>query len=262
MTGALAKQINSPTQPAQPGLHVAIVLGDPPPTATRVTVRIFDDDDPVELPYQAGYTPVPGDQVNVLLLGGATQSGIVLGGRAGQAGNLVPNSDFGRHAQPQIAATKPPYLWAAHTASGQVATVAGAFSSEYQRHMMLMAINTGTAGDNYAYSAAIPVTPAETLYVDAVADALCFAPSPTTLTTRLVVGWFATASAVWPHQLSETEVASVVTDFAGGDPFWLTGSVTVPADAAFARVAIRASQTSGDLNYSLRVNHVEMTRDS
>lgn len=256
--------IAGPNERGTPVLRVGTVLATPAPTSDRVTVLLQDGGEPVPLPYLTPYVPVPGDQVSVLYVSGSgnAMSGLVLGGRAGQAGNLVPNSAFLRHAQAQVGVNRPPYLWAHHHASGQLAFVSGTFSGILQRHALTVAINNGVTGDNYVYSSAIPVTPGETLYVDSTADALCFAPNPTSLTTRLIVAWFTDAETPWPDQLSATQAASTVTDFAGGDGFWLTGSVVPPSTARFARVAIRATQSGGDLSYTLRVTNVEMTRNT
>lgn len=258
----LADQVNPPTPAAAPTLRVGIVQASPAPTATRVTVLIFEDTDPVRIAYQAPYVPVAGDVVSVLLVGGTTNSGIVLGLRSGQAGNLVPNSDFGRHPQPQLSVSKPPYMWAQYTESGQAALVAGAFASTLLRHTMLIAITVSSAGVNYAYSSAIPVTPGETLYGDATYVATVFAGSPTTVTVSLRVAFFTSETDVYPNYISESTLFSQATSTPGGDSQAISGSAVVPASATHARASLRVSQAGGDLKYTIGVTNIELTRST
>jgi len=258
----LANDVNPATPAAVPALRIGIVQASPAPTATRVSVLVDEESSPIRVSYQAPYVPVAGDTVNVLLLGGSTNSGIVLGLRSGQAGNLVPNSDFGRHPQPQLTVSKPPYMWTQYTASGQVALVAGAFASTLLRHCMLMAITVSVTGVNYAYSAAIPVTPGETLYGDLVYMATVFAGSPTTVTVSLRVAFFASETDDFPSSISESTLATQATNTPGGEPNAISGNVVVPSGVAFARAAVRVSQAGGDLKYTIAVTNVELTRST
>jgi hypothetical protein len=259
----LENQLGDPNGPPQAVFRVGTVVASPPPTASVVWVQMGAGQDPVDVPYVSPYVPVAGDRVVIAWqTTNGTLQGIVIGGQNGQAGNLVVNGEFRRHPQPQVAVSKPPYQWAQYVASGQAAIVCGSFSSLLQRHVMIIAIGNGIAGVNYAYSAAIAVTPGETLYGDLVYDALCFAASPTTLTVDLRVGWFANSSNVYPNFISESVLATQNTNVVGGDPWAISGNAVVPSGATYARVGIRASQAGGNLNYTLRVTAAELTRST
>lgn len=262
MTGSLAELINSPNTQAAPVLHVATVLATPAPTATEVSVQFTPGGTAHRFPYHHPYVPVTGDHVTVLLLGGsgATLSGIVLGGRSGQSGNLVVNGGFADARQFPLPATSSllPYHWSQHTASGQTAILAGQYRSKYQRKQLLFAINNGTAGDNYAVSAAFPVRAGETLYVDSLWDYIIFEPSPTTVTVQLRVAWFASAAGTYPGFLSETQIATYSDSLDGAQ--WQGGSTAVPAGVTFARVAVRISQSGGNLNYTAAISEVSARR--
>ncbi len=262
MTTPLREQINPPNPPAQSSLRVGTVLDSPPATAQTVWVRVFEGGDPVELPYLAGYVPVPGDQVNVLLLGGATAAGIVLGGRAGQSGNLVVNGRFQEAPQfPQPASTDVPYHWTLWTASGQAAIVAGSYDGNGLRRVLLCQSLAGGAGDNYVISAPFSCEPGETLFADAISDFVTLAGGlgPTTVTEELLVLWFDSRDKAYPNVVSQDLIATV-SDNADLDGVWLGGSATAPPGATFARVAFRVTQSGGNLLYSGEIGEISVQR--
>lgn len=258
MAGSIGEQLNPPNAGAQPMLRIGTVLADPPPTAATVWVRIFEGGDPVEMPYQAGYVPVEGDVVNVLLLGGANSAGIVLGGQSGQSGNLVINGDFSR-LRPLVggvAPVLPPHLWGQYLTTGS-AQVLALLDSEHQVPVLGM-FDNAASGTLYAYSAPIPVKLGEIIKVDTTFD-LTHVPT-CSVTVSLMMGWFADRSTAWPNQLSETTLqASSALTFSTFQ--LLSGSATVPAGALFARVAFKVVHTaSGGGQYSIISGYVQATR--
>lgn len=258
MTGQLGEQVNPPNPAAQPALRIGTVLDSPPVTSTTVWVEIFEGGDPVELPFQSGYVPVPGDLVNVLLLGGANTAGIVLGGRAGQSGNLVLNGDFTRirALQGGVVPAGPPHLWGQYLASGTGQVVA-LLQPDHQMPMLGM-FDNAASGTQYAYSAPFPVTPGETIKGDMVFD-LVHVPT-CSVTISLMVGWFNDRRTTWPAQLSEsTLMASSALTFSTKQ--LLSGSAVAPALSSFARVAVKCVHTaSGGGQYSAYVGQVAAGR--
>lgn len=258
MAGELAQQTNPPNPAAAPGLRIGTVLADPPPTAATVWVRIFEGGDPIELPFQAGYVPVTGDVVNVLLLGGANSAGLVLGGRSGQSGNLVLNGDFSR-LRPLIggvAPVEPPLLWGQYltTGSGQVVAL---LDAEHQVPVLGL-FDNAASGTLYAYSAPIPVAAGETIKGDMAFDLTL---NPTcTVTVSLVLGWFADSRTAWPNQLAETALdATSALTFSTFQ--LLSGSAAVPAGATFARVGVKVVHTaSGSGQYTIISGGVQAVR--
>lgn len=253
----LPAAVANPNTAGPPVVRIGTVLATPAPTATSVAVR-FETDGPTHfLPYQAPYVPVTGDQVNVLwyAASGVTMAGIVLGGRAGQSGNLVPNGDFRSvdHLRPASNAI-PPHMWSKYTAAGPAAVVSGVLNTQKQRQMLMLDAASSASSDNYVFSAAIPVKPGQLLEIDSMFDA--FLGTNTSLTVQTRVGWFASATDVYPNFISESLIDSDVMTV--NADFWQSGDITVPLSAAFARVAVRANYTNSGAGatYQLFVGQV------
>lgn len=234
---------------AAPGgsvLRVGTVLATPQATATFVWVRMEDDGEPVPLRYQAPYVPVPGDLVNVLFSSpaGGAMNGTVLGGRAGQSGNLVPNPDFRavNHLRP-AADAEPPYMWYAYNASGPAAVCSAVLNTLRQRQMCMLDSNNLGSSDNYLYSSAIEVQRGQELEIDAMYDA--FILGTTTLQVETRVAFYTLVEASYPEFVSEVVIA--VDTFSGTGNFWQSGSTFVPTNPgiAYARVSTRANYTNG-----------------
>lgn len=242
MAGSIGEQVNPPNAAAQPQLRIGTVLSDPPATAQTAWVQIFDGGDPVEFPFQTGYVPVAGDSVNVLLLGGANSAGIILGGRAGQSGNMVLNGNFQRAPALEVPPTnEPPYHWTRYPASGTAAVLC---QVPYQSAMALTMDMSGSAiGDTYAYSAAIPVTPGATYEIRSMGHITTFLGSAVTIQTR--IAWFTQADDVYPNFASENQVGTDTIGAAASSDIYHTLDITAPAGATHARIALRTNHTAG-----------------
>lgn len=256
MAGGLAQQTNPPNPAAQPGLRIGTVLGSPPATAQTAWVEIFEGGDPVELPFQTGYVPVAGDSVNVLLLGGANSSGIILGGRAGQSGNMVLNHAFQRAPALEIPATnEPPYHWSRYLASGTAAVLC---QVPYQSAMALTMDMSGSAiGDTYAYSAAIPVTAGAAYEIRTMGHIATFVSSAVTVQSS--IAWFATADPEYPNYVSATAVGSDAIGAGADTDIYHAANVTAPTGISFARVVLRTNHT-GSGGGEMYWNEVVMLR--
>ena len=242
----------SPTAPTNARMRLGVVQASPAPQADYVWVMV--DGAPIQAAYFTNYVPITNDRVTV------TQDGtdwFVLGGKSGASGNLVVNGDFMVHPQPQLTTSLPPYMWGHYRAAGSAASVVSAgLSSVYQKPVMFIAVNSASASDNYAYSAAFPVTPGDLLYVDASGSSS--SSGGVTLTTTLRVGWFIDGQSVYPNFISETVVQTNSTTTSSS--WWLTGTATAPAGAAYARVAIRANQNAGASSMLVTAGQVEAHR--
>lgn len=241
MTGVLAGQINSPTPPAEPSLRIGTVLASPVPTADKVSVQVFASGDPLRLPYQTGYVPVAGDLVNVLLLGGSSSAGIVLGGRASQAGNLVVNGNFYRAPSldfPPVNA--PPYHWFRYVASGNAAVVCQAVHQTYQRLTMVVSAQTGvSSGDTYAYSSAFPVVAGTSYKLTSFGHISTNAS--TTVTVQSRIAFFGDGTTAYPGFASETQYGTDAIGASASTDIYHFGTVVAPTGATYAQIALRAN---------------------
>lgn len=254
ISGALASATSTP----RPLVRTGIVQADPPPTATLVTVQI-DGGDTHRLPFQTGYVPVPGDRVNVLLLSGsgASLSGIVLGGQAGQTGNLVVNGDFQR-IPPASAVNTMPYLWGQYRVSGSTTVIYSLPLPAFMRPVMRFDSVSETAGENYAYSAPFAVKPGETINAEMLVQFDIF--GTVSLDADLRLAWFANDTSVYPSQISDIAIATYTPFTSSGNAYY-QGSATAPAGTGYARVAVHVQHTgTGGSFYSLDVGWVNATR--
>ena len=238
---SLASALNPPTAAAgAPSVRTGVVVASPAPTAATAWVMIDQNGEAFQMPYQAPYVPVAGDLVNVLMVGADAKSAIILGPKAGQAGNMVANGNFYRSAAldfPPVNA--PPYHWFRHVASGAAAVVCQTPHFSYHRLMMVFsAVGGVSSGDTYAYSSAIPVTAGATYNLRTLAQ-ISTAVS-TTVTAQSRIAWFSTAEAVYPNFLSENQFGSDVVPAGSNNGLYHAGSVAAPPSAAFARIALRA----------------------
>lgn len=236
-SGKLAGALNPATMPPGGVQHrIGLIVSDPPATATLASVQLEQDGQVHQMFYTAPYVPVAGDLVNVALVGSETQAGIILGGRAGQSGNLVANGNF--QAAPiltlPVTASAPPYLWTHHHASGVLGIVA-----QYPFDMRLglaVVCQTGVASaDNSAVSAAIPVTPGETITWALNGRMVIGAAS--TVTSELRVAYFDKETAVYPFYVSETLIGTD-TDTLDIEVFF-SAAALVPAQVTHARAVVR-----------------------
>lgn len=243
----LADEVNPPNPAAAPVLRIGTVLASPAPTADKVSVRVFDGGDPLRLTYQTGYVPVAGDVVNVLMLGGSTTAGIVLGGRAGQSGNLVVNGNFYRSATLDFpAVNNPPYHWFRYVASGTAGLVCQVAHQSYQRLGMLVAEQTGASSDTSAYSSPFPVAAGLSYKLTTFGRASTFVGTPGTVQSK--IAWFADATTDYPNFLSEQQFPGLGIDTVPANSFqdiYHYGTVTAPAGATNARIVLRSSFSAG-----------------
>lgn len=242
---AIADEVNSPTPAAAPMLRVGVIQASPAPTADRVSVLIFQSSDPVRVVYMAPYVPVAGDVVNVLLLGGSTTSGIVLGGRAAQSGNLVVNSNFYRApilVFPPINA--PPYHWFRYVTSGTAALFCQVFKGSVMRFVGNVAQPSSPANsDTTVYTSPIPVTAGALYSLTTAGHASVFANGALTVQSR--VAWFADAISDYPNFISETQFGTdALAASSETDIYHFTNGTAAPAGATYARVVMRHLHTS------------------
>jgi hypothetical protein len=240
--GAIASKVNPPSGQAQPQLLIGTVVASPAPTADRVSVRIYDGVDPIRLPYQTGYVPVADDLVNVLLLGSGNNSGIVLGGRQGQSGNLIVNGNFYRAPALKIPVVNyPPYHWSRYVASGTASPVCQIAHQTYQRLGMIISTPSGAAGsDTSAYSSPFPVVSNANYDFIAFGHLRTFTNSSATVESR--IAWFADSAGDYPNFISEVSLGS---DTKGAsidwDQYHYGTAVIPPAGATYARMVLRLS---------------------
>jgi hypothetical protein len=241
--------------PATTALLQGIVVAEPPPTGTAVSVKI-DGGGVESLPYLAGYVPVPGDTVAVsIFTAGGNTTRMVMGGHSGRSGNLVVNGDFARI--PPLKSAAAPYMWYQHRIAGKTTKLVAMISPRYQKPMMLLDSHPETTGDNIAYSAAFPVKPGETIKGDA-AVFMDIVP-PMSVQVDLRVAFFADAAQTYPQVLKEAPLFGLTFNEDGEN--LLEGTVAVPAGAVAARVGIRARHSGGqDGQYTLYVGHVYAAR--
>lgn len=256
MAGSLARAVASPTGPAQSTIRVGTVVASPAPTGDVVWVQLDDDGDAHDLPYLSSYIPVAGDEVMVLFLSapGAMQ-GLVLGGRSGQAGNLVVNGSMARHPTPTVTGATPPYGWQISNVSGNTAVHGTILSSVYQRPVMMVASTSGSAADNVAYSAAFAIAPEETIAVDVVFQA---STVPASVTVTAKIAWLAGADDQWDQALSTTTIASDNDTVPFGSA--LSGSATAPTSAAYARVGVEVGFVGAGSGYTVLISEVDAHR--
>lgn len=228
-------------------VRTGVVLADPPATGAKVSVQV-DADGPLlpPMPYLGSYVPKPGDLVWVLFSTspGGSLSGLVLGGKAGRAGNRVMNGNF--QQAPQLVlptANNPPYLWSRYVASGSAANVAQIAHGIYQRLMGAIDAPDGVTGDTRMVHAGFPVTPGETLTFTAFGEVTNDASHTFNIDMR--VAWMADDTKAYPNFVSETTIASAGPYTNTTAKYYLTGSALVPAGVTTARVVIRASHTAG-----------------
>jgi hypothetical protein len=238
-----------PSGPSDPISRTGTVVAFPVATAAIVWVNMGGPA-PVDLPYLTSYVPVPGDQVEVLFrsVNGSMQ-GIVVGGRAGQSGNLAANGSFYAQRHPSASDLQPPYMWDSYHASGTGNPVLwGAFDPVAHRLAMVQMTNLQNADDFYSFSAAIPVNtaadaPGETFNVDALW--YLSTASPPGVTVQLIVGWFQEVTDGWADAATTTTVMSLGPTTTPGSN-WQSGSVTHPGGGVeYARVALRTVVTGG-----------------
>lgn len=256
--------------PSDPTSRTGTVVAVPAPTASLVWVDMGGPE-PVDLPYLNTYVPVPGDQVEVLFRSvNGNMQGLVLGGRAGQSGNLIPNGDFRAQSQLSLATINTPYMWNFYHASGGAAHsfVFGALDSVHTatsgQPVMIVTTDIQLASDDYAYSAAVQTHPGEKFSVDALWNVST--NSPPGCNIYLMAGFFAGAEDLWPAAMSTTviDTDNLTSPVAvGGFTQWQSGQITVPAGANYVRIAMRGEVTGGSGlggGYTLIVFQVQMRR--
>lgn len=231
--------------PAQPVLRTGTVQASPPPTAKICWVRFGPDEDPLDLPYLAGYVPVAGDEVSALFAARGTMQGIVLGGRQSQSGNMVINGNFYRApilVFPPVNA--PPYHWFRYVASGTGALFCQVFKPSLMRFIGNVNQPSSPANsDTTIYSSAIPVRAGAAYSITTAGHASLFINSALTVQSR--VAWFAEAAADYPNFISETQFgADTLAANSETDIYHFTNATTAPAGAAYARVVMRHNHTS------------------
>lgn len=227
-------------------VRTGTVLASPAPTGSRVSVQV-DRDGPLlpPMPYLASYVPKPGDLVWVLfaVTPGGSLSGLVLGGKAGQSGNLVMNGNF--YQAPQLvlpSANNPPYLWERYVASGTGANACQAAHGVFQRLFGALDIAGNNSGDTRMVHAGFPVVAGETLTFTTFGSASVNASTTVTIYWR--VAWMADDAKAYPDFISETALANTAALTNTTSPFYLTNTATVPAGATHARVLVGGNHVS------------------
>lgn len=235
----LSDEVNPATPAAAIVMRIGVVQATPAPTANMVSVLVFEGTDPIRVTYLAPYVPVAGDVVEVLLLGGSSTSGIVIGGRGAQSGNLVVNPNFYRAPTlvfPPINA--PPYHWFRYVASGSAGLFCQVFKPSVLRFIGNVAGAGGnTSGDTFTYSSAIPVTAGANYSLTTTGHASVF--TNTTLTVQSRVAWFADPADDYPNFASETQFGSDTFGASTENDPYHTGTLTAPAGATHARLVLR-----------------------
>jgi len=229
-------------------MRIGTVQADPAPQADYVWVLV--DGTVVQASYFTNYVPIPGDRVTI------TQDGtdwFVLGGKSGYAGNLVVNGDFSVFPQALPLGTDlPPWNWYHYQASGPGFVTTGLSSITSYRPAMGIADNSATASDNYAYSAAFPVTAGRTYTFD---SGVQVQSAGATLTATLRVAWLVVATDTYPTFISESVIGTVTTAVFNPNSAWLSGTAVAPVGATYARVAIRAVMNAGGSLSTTTVNY-------
>jgi hypothetical protein len=246
---SLDQTLGGPSGPAQPILRKGTVVASPKPTATLCWVQFAPGEDPADLPYLNPYVPVAGDEVEVLFASaGVSMQGIVLGGRAGQSGNLVVNGNFYRAPQLILPTSNtPPYLWERYVASGTAANVCQIAHGTYQRLMGAVDVAGLISGDTRMVHAGFPVVTGETLSFTAFGEV--FASANQTINSDLRVAWMANDRDPYPAaSVSETVLFTNPAFTNTISKYYMSGTAVVPGGATHARVVIRVNHvgtTSG-----------------
>lgn len=242
-SSSLAPTIAPPTGQGDARLRLAVVLASPAPTGAIVHVQIQGGTEVFHLPYPGGYVPQPGDLVQVLSIGsGSTETATVLHPVAGHSGNRVLN---GQMAVGDADFGVAPLHWTHYRASGPVdIVVTGGLWIGDRLPVMVFGGNTALASDNYAVSAPFPVKPGEQYELSSVGYVEASDPS---LTASIVATWFNSAEGVYPDDTVSGDITaqSAVVDESLSPQFSLQGTVTVPANTVFMRVAVRIQQAAG-----------------
>lgn len=229
----------SPTAPSSARMRIGTVQASPAPQADYVWVQV--DGAVVQAAYFTNYVPIPGDEVVI------TQDGtdwFVLGGRSGRAGNLAVNGDFAVHPQPTISSSLPAYMWGQAQVSGAptIAFVGLRAADSTLVFKLATSPPSAAASDSYIYSAAFPVTPGTTLYIDVAGQV--FGSGGITSTATIRACWFADGQdTAFPAALGETVIDTQATTTSL--TFWSTGSTVVPVGAMYARLAGRLVYAGG-----------------
>lgn len=241
MAGSVAPAVNPPTkQGGEARLRQGVVQASPVATADTVYVRIQDGTEVFPLPYPAGYVPLAGDVVQVLSIGaGSTETATVLYPVAGRSGNRVLNSAFVLGDFDFVGL--PPY-WTHYRAAGPTdITVSGTISGDSVHTVLLFSGSTTLASDNYAYSAPIRVAQGEQHELSATLEVRAADPQ---ITISLLAQWYTGPAGVYPDDIvSADTLASGQTIGTGNGA--LVGTVTVPTDVSYMRVAVRIQQGVG-----------------
>jgi hypothetical protein len=230
----LAQSIDSVAQrPAEmlTGTVVAV-------SATTLTVLIRNTSTSCAyLRVAAAQAPVVGDLVAVLR---QDSTYLALGAIAGVGGNQIANFSFEQDGQ----MLGVPTSWnvAAIAGAGAVQTIATGYApaGTYE-----LGVFSAAAADTYVYSNAIAVAVGQTWAVSALASAVYPSGAPTA-DAALYGLWFANSTNLYPTTSAADTLIAQVNDV-GPDAAHSTvsGVVTVPAGAAFMRVATRSISGAG-----------------
>jgi hypothetical protein len=230
----LAQSIDSVAQrPAEmlTGTVVAV-------SATTLTVLIRNTSTSCAyLRVAAAQAPVVGDLVAVLR---QDSTYLALGAIAGVGGNQVANFSFEQDGQ--MLGTPTSWNVAAIAGAAVVQTIATGYApaGTYE-----LGVFSAAAADTYVYSNAIAVAVGQTWAVSALASAVYPSGAPTA-DAALYGLWFANSTNLYPTTSAADTLIAQVNDV-GPDAAHSTvsGVVTVPAGAAFMRVATRSISGAG-----------------
>lgn len=188
----------------------------------------------VEAAFPKGSAIAVGDLVMVVR---QDASWAVLYAIAGFGPNEIQNPSF------EMSGTgMPPVLWFFADISGisQVSVAESTTAPDGDQYAEVF--SDSATSQSYLYSSAIPVTAGDVFNVSAFVTGFYAIDAPQTADAALVGLWFADSDDLYPTTSSADTVIVVYTDVPSGPPFvQLSGQVTVPAGAAYFRLALRST---------------------
>jgi hypothetical protein len=185
--------------------------------------------------YLSSYLPRVGDLV---ALGRNDATRLVLGSLAGVGPNAVANPSF--EADGAITGVPSSWNFASLAGAPSVSVQATGFAVD-GTHELVVSASTGAPQDSYVYSGPIAVAPGQQWAAAGYATAVYPVGDPQTAVASLYGLWFANDTNLYPTTSSaDTLIGQVVNLSAAPSHASVSGTVTVPAGAAYMRVALRS----------------------
>jgi hypothetical protein len=203
-------------------------------TALSVNVRGVT----IQAAYLQGTVFTVGDLV---VLGRDDASWFVLGKQAGVGGNSVLNPSFEQDGV--IAGTPTSWNFASLSGAPAVSVQATGYAVD-GTYELVVAAGTATQ-DSYVYSNPIGVTTGQQWAVSAYATASYPVGAVANATAGVYALWFATDTNLYPTTSSADTLIGQVTNLSAAPVHAsISGTVTVPAAAAYMRVALRSQSVA------------------